>query len=56
MLVREIICLIEGGFADGALGRWRLLDSHLERPLMMETGTAAVLEDDGGTRQGGSIG
>lgn len=25
MLVREIICLIEGGFADGALGRWRSL-------------------------------
>lgn len=25
MLTREIICLIEGGFADGALGRWRSL-------------------------------
>lgn len=25
MLAREIICLIEGGFADGALGRWRSL-------------------------------
>lgn len=24
-LTREIICLIEGGFADGALGRWRAL-------------------------------
>lgn len=25
LLSREIICLIEGGFADGALGRWRTL-------------------------------
>ena len=25
VLSREIICLIEGGFADGALGRWRSL-------------------------------
>lgn len=25
LLTREILCLIEGGFADGALGRWRTL-------------------------------
>lgn len=25
LLSREIVCLIEGGFADGALGRWRTL-------------------------------
>lgn len=25
MLTREIVCLIEGGFADGALGKWRSL-------------------------------
>lgn len=25
MVTREVICLVEGGFADGALGRWRSL-------------------------------
>ena len=25
MVAREVICLVEGGFADGALGRWRSL-------------------------------